>query len=104
VGDVSEMAIWRWRRDDRLDFPAPVIINGRNYWRVGDLRAWLQRRIAASAKKSLEATPAAPGFPLRRPRSTRGGDPTLERVLRRAQAQSTRRPVVPHASETTNTR
>lgn len=30
---VSEMSIWRWLRDERLGFPAPIRINGRRYWR-----------------------------------------------------------------------
>jgi predicted DNA-binding transcriptional regulator AlpA len=39
-GNVSDMCIWRWLRDDRVQFPQPVQINKRNYWRLGDLRAW----------------------------------------------------------------
>ena len=38
VGSVSAMCLWRWRRDGK--FPAPVKINGRNYWRIGVIRAW----------------------------------------------------------------
>ena len=40
VGGVSAMCIWRWQRDERVQFPAPVKINNRNYWRAGDLRHW----------------------------------------------------------------
>jgi predicted DNA-binding transcriptional regulator AlpA len=40
VGSVSTMCLWRWMRDERVRFPAPVKINSRNYWRVGDLRRW----------------------------------------------------------------
>src|SRR3954449_11821361 len=40
VGDVTTMCIWRWMRDPRVQFPAPVKINSRNYWRLGDLRQW----------------------------------------------------------------
>ncbi len=41
VGGVSQMCIWRWMRDDRVKFPEPATkINGRNYWRLGDLRRW----------------------------------------------------------------
>ena len=39
-GGVSTMCIWRWMRDERVQFPRPVKINGRNYWRLGDLRRW----------------------------------------------------------------
>jgi predicted DNA-binding transcriptional regulator AlpA len=39
-GNVSDMCIWRWLRDERVAFPQPIQINRRNYWRLGDLRAW----------------------------------------------------------------
>ena len=45
-GDVSAMCIWRWMRDPRVQFPAPIKINARNYWRLGDLRRWHAERIA----------------------------------------------------------
>ena len=43
---VSRMCIARWRRDPRVQFPPPVKINGRNYWRLGDLRRWQAQRLA----------------------------------------------------------
>ena len=46
---VSEMSIWRWLRDERLGFPAPIRINGRRYWRRHELEAWEASRAAASA-------------------------------------------------------
>ena len=51
VGNVSHMCIWRWVRDERVQFPAPVQINRRNYWRLGDLRRWQ----AAQAEKKAAA-------------------------------------------------
>ncbi len=39
-GNVTDMCIWRWLRDPRVQFPQPVKINRRNYWRLGDLRTW----------------------------------------------------------------
>jgi hypothetical protein len=39
VGDKSNMCLWRWQRDPRVQFPKPdVIINGRRYWYVGTIR------------------------------------------------------------------
>ena len=49
VGGVSTMCIWRWMRDPRVQFPAPVKINARNYWRLGDLRRWRAERLAEAA-------------------------------------------------------
>jgi hypothetical protein len=38
-GNVSGMTLWRWQRDERVQFPAPdLVINGRNYWKRRTLR------------------------------------------------------------------
>jgi hypothetical protein len=42
------MCIWRWMRDPRVKFPSPIVINRRNYWRLGDLRRWQAERAAQS--------------------------------------------------------
>jgi predicted DNA-binding transcriptional regulator AlpA len=39
-GNVSDMALWRWLRDERLAFPQPIVINSRRYWRLSDLAQW----------------------------------------------------------------
>jgi predicted DNA-binding transcriptional regulator AlpA len=39
-GGVSDMALWRWLRDERLAFPQPIVINSRRYWRLSDLAQW----------------------------------------------------------------
>jgi predicted DNA-binding transcriptional regulator AlpA len=44
---VSCMSLWRWRKT--LGFPEPVKINGRNYWKAGEVRAWLAQRQATEA-------------------------------------------------------
>jgi predicted DNA-binding transcriptional regulator AlpA len=49
VGHVSAMCIWRWMRDPRVQFPAPIKINNRNYWRLGDLRRWQAARVQKAA-------------------------------------------------------
>lgn len=41
IGRVSVMALWRWQRDERVQFPRPdATINGRNYWRASTIRSW----------------------------------------------------------------
>jgi predicted DNA-binding transcriptional regulator AlpA len=49
VGGVTTMCIWRWMRDPRVQFPQPIRINSRNYWRLGDLRRWQAERVAKVA-------------------------------------------------------
>ena len=44
VGGVSDMCIWRWMRDNRVQFPRPLQMNRRNYWKLGDLRRWQAAR------------------------------------------------------------
>jgi predicted DNA-binding transcriptional regulator AlpA len=37
---VSDMSIWRWLRNVSLEFPKPLRINGRRFWRLTELEAW----------------------------------------------------------------
>ena len=48
-GGVSRMTLYRWQRDARVSFPAPVSINNRNYWRWGQVRAWKQGQAQSHA-------------------------------------------------------
>jgi predicted DNA-binding transcriptional regulator AlpA len=45
--DISDMTVYRWLRDPRVAFPAPVHIGRRRYWKVADLIAWEQARANA---------------------------------------------------------
>lgn len=45
-GNVSDMALWRWLRDERLAFPQPMVINSRRYWKLSDLAQWELARAA----------------------------------------------------------
>jgi predicted DNA-binding transcriptional regulator AlpA len=47
---VSDMTIWRWERDGR--FPRHLLINGRNYWRLSELRAWMDRQERAGSARA----------------------------------------------------
>jgi len=37
LGGISDMTIWRWLHDPKLGFPAPVVINKRRFWYLGDI-------------------------------------------------------------------
>lgn len=60
---VSRMTLWRWLQDTKLDFPCPVLIRGRRYWRLSELTAWesnLEKGGFLSAKDhSVEDTPVS---------------------------------------------
>ena len=45
-GAISDMTLWRWMRDERLGFPAPVLINRRRYFPVSDIAAFQERHAA----------------------------------------------------------
>jgi predicted DNA-binding transcriptional regulator AlpA len=44
-GGISDMCLWRWLRDPKLDFPQPFIIRKRRYWHTSKLEAWEQLRL-----------------------------------------------------------
>ena len=46
-GGISDMSLWRWGRDPKLGFPAPIKIHKRRYWKLSDLQAWEATRPAA---------------------------------------------------------
>jgi predicted DNA-binding transcriptional regulator AlpA len=41
---ISAVTLWRWRQDERTDFPAAKSINGRLYFPWDDVQAWLARQ------------------------------------------------------------
>lgn len=43
-GDVSDMTIHRWLNSPALNFPRPIYIGARRYWRESDVLAWLDAR------------------------------------------------------------
>lgn len=45
-GDVSDMTLWRWLNDPSLNFPQPIYIGRRRYWREADVIAWLDAQAA----------------------------------------------------------
>lgn len=44
-GNVTDMCLWRWQRDPRVQFPQPIKMNRRNYWRFGDLLEWQKDQV-----------------------------------------------------------
>lgn len=45
-GDVSDMSLWRWSRDQSLGFPEAIYVNKRRFWRLAELEAWERTRAA----------------------------------------------------------
>jgi predicted DNA-binding transcriptional regulator AlpA len=43
-GGISDMTLWRWLRDPALNFPRPITINRRRFWREESLLEWERTR------------------------------------------------------------
>lgn len=48
LGGVSDMTLWRYLADPELNFPKPIVINRRRYWREADVVAWLEAQREAA--------------------------------------------------------
>lgn len=46
---ISEMTLWRWENSETLDFPKPIVINRRKFFREEDLHNWERERAKVSA-------------------------------------------------------
>jgi hypothetical protein len=44
--DVSDRTLDRWLESKTLNFPQPVLINKRRYWRISELVTWERNRAA----------------------------------------------------------
>lgn len=47
LGGICRETLYRYRRD--RNFPRPVVIASQNFWRVGDVRAWIDSHREAAA-------------------------------------------------------
>lgn len=43
-GGISDMTLWRWLENPELNFPRPIYIGRRRYWREADIVVWLEAR------------------------------------------------------------
>lgn len=47
-GGISDMTLWRWLDNPDLDFPRPIYIGRRRYWKEAEIVAWLEAREVAA--------------------------------------------------------
>jgi predicted DNA-binding transcriptional regulator AlpA len=47
-GGISDMSLWRWLNDPALNFPRPIYISRRRYWRQVDVLAWVEIQAEAA--------------------------------------------------------
>lgn len=46
LGQISRVTLWRYQNDPELEFPQPVVLRKRRYWREDDLTKWVASRAA----------------------------------------------------------
>lgn len=52
-GKVSDMTIWRWLKDPALNFPRPIYVQRRRFWRETEVLEWIEnqpRELTASVE------------------------------------------------------
>ncbi|MGX0877046.1 putative DNA-binding transcriptional regulator AlpA [Roseovarius sp. MBR-154] len=49
LGGVSDMTLWRWLNDPALNFPKPIYIARRRYWKEADVSQWLDAQAEVAA-------------------------------------------------------
>jgi len=49
LGGVSDMTLWRWLKDPALNFPKPIYISKRRYWRFEEVLAWMESQSEVGA-------------------------------------------------------
>ena len=50
-GGISDMTLRRWTKDTRVNFPAPVMIRGRKFYREDQLDAWSAENLQSPTQK-----------------------------------------------------
>jgi len=58
-GGMSDMALWRWLRDETLGFPKPLIINNRRFWLAAALSDWERKRAPEGCMPATEGAEVA---------------------------------------------
>ena len=51
-GGISDMSLWRWLNDPELNFPKPIYIARRRYFREAEILAWIEAQAEAATKES----------------------------------------------------
>ena len=44
---VCDRTLARWLADGALNFPKPLVVNGRRYWLLEDIENWERSRVAS---------------------------------------------------------
>lgn len=56
-GGISDMALWRWLHHPEMNFPRPIYIGKRRYWKSDEIEAF-QRRVTEQSRAASTAAKA----------------------------------------------
>jgi predicted DNA-binding transcriptional regulator AlpA len=59
---ISAVGLHRWLNDERLQFPQPVKIRERLFWRLGDIEAFEKQMIAAGLRNRAASSALCVGL------------------------------------------
>lgn len=45
LGGISRVSLWRYVNDPELDFPQPIVVRTRRFWKEDDLANWVESRV-----------------------------------------------------------
>lgn len=45
LGQISRVTLWRYVKDPELEFPQPIVMRKRRYWKEADLTNWVESRV-----------------------------------------------------------
>lgn len=46
---ITTRTLHRWLSAPHLSFPKPILINGRRYWKSGDIEMWIKSNLQKAA-------------------------------------------------------
>jgi predicted DNA-binding transcriptional regulator AlpA len=52
-GGISDMTLWRWLENPELDFPRPIYIGRRRYFREAEIIFWLEEREVSDGAEAV---------------------------------------------------
>lgn len=49
LGGVSDMSLWRWLNNPEMNFPKPIYIGTRRYFRESEIADWIDKQSEKTA-------------------------------------------------------
>ena len=50
LGGISAPTLWRLLHNEKQQFPQPVHILARKFWRVSDVQSWIEQRVGCGGE------------------------------------------------------